>query len=263
MKGRNPYTPILKKMQVFFHTLTILLDSCIIHPMKNAIQFNARPLKSHLKRDRKRSASSTKWLQRQINDPYVAEAHRQGYRGRAAFKIIQLNDQFHFFKPGKRVVDLGCAPGGWSQVAVRMVRSTPDNPLVVGMDLLPADPIPGARLVQMDFTTETAPETLKDMLGGHPADIVMSDMAANTTGIHNIDHLRIMGLLEMAYDFAVQVLAPGGTFIAKIFQGGTENAFLARMRRDFTTVKHAKPDASRKDSSEFYVIATGFKGSHT
>ena len=224
------------------------------------MQFNSRHLKTHLKRDRKRTASSTKWLQRQLNDPYVAEAHRQGYRGRAAFKIIELNNQFHFFKPGLRVVDLGCAPGGWSQVAVKMVKSTPENPLVIGMDLLAADPIPGAKLVQMDFTADGAPELLKTMLGGHLADIVMSDMAANTTGIHNIDHLRIMNLLEMAYDFAIQVLAPGGVFIAKIFQGGTENEFLARMKRDFMTVKHAKPDASRKDSSEFYVIATGFKG---
>lgn len=225
------------------------------------MQFNSRHLKTHLKRDRKRTASSTKWLQRQLNDPYVAEAHRQGFRGRAAFKIIELNNQFHFFKPGLRVVDLGCAPGGWSQVAVKMVKSTPENPLVIGMDLLTANPIPGAKLVQMDFTTDEAPELLKTMLGGHLADIVMSDMAANTTGIHSIDHLRIMNLLEMAYDFAIQVLAPNGVFIAKIFQGGTENEFLARMKRDFKTVKHAKPDASRKDSSEFYVIATGFKGS--
>ena len=224
------------------------------------MQFNSRHLKTHLKRDRKRTASSTKWLQRQLNDPYVAEAHRQGFRGRAAFKIIELNNQFHFFKPGLRVVDLGCAPGGWSQVAVKMVKSTPENPLVIGMDLLAADPIPGAKLVQMDFTTDEAPELLKTMLGGHLADIVMSDMAANTTGIHNIDHLRIMNLLEMAYDFAIQVLAPNGVFIAKIFQGGTENEFLSRMKRDFKTVRHAKPDASRKDSSEFYVIATGFKG---
>ena len=224
------------------------------------MQFNSRPLKAHLKRDRKRSASSTKWLQRQINDPYVAEAHRQGYRGRAAFKIIELNNQFHFFKAGKRVVDLGCAPGGWSQVAVKMVKSTPENPLVIGMDLLPAEPIAGATLIQMDFTKDEAPEKLTEQLGGHLADIVMSEMAANTTGIHNIDHLRIMGLLEMAYDFAVQVLAPEGVFIAKIFQGGTEGDFLARMKRDFKSVRHAKPEASRKDSSEFYVIATGFKG---
>lgn len=222
------------------------------------MKFTARPLKAHLKKVKGRRASSTKWLQRQINDPYVSEAKRQGYRGRAAFKIIQLNDQFHFFKPGKRVVDLGCAPGGWSQVAVKAVKSTPDNPLVVGMDLLPTNPIEGAKLVQMDFTHDDAPDKLKEMLGGYLADIVMSDMASNTTGMHDIDHMRIMNLLEMAYDFAIQVLAPNGVFIAKIFQGGTENQFLARMKRHFTSVKHAKPDASRKDSSEVYVVATGF-----
>lgn len=225
------------------------------------MKFNARPLKSKLKKVRGRRASSVRWLQRQINDPYVSEAQRLGYRGRAAFKIMQLDDQFHFFKVGKRVVDLGCAPGGWSQVAVQRVKSTPENPLVVGMDLLPADPIAGANLVQMDFTLDEAPAKLEELLGGHRADIVMSDMAANTTGVHSLDHLRIMGLLEMAYDFAIKVLNPGGVFIAKIFQGGTENEFLAEMKRDFAVVKHAKPDASRKDSSEVYVVATGFKGS--
>ncbi|MBQ9089628.1 MAG: RlmE family RNA methyltransferase [Alphaproteobacteria bacterium] len=224
------------------------------------MQFNARHLKTRLKKVRGRKASSTKWLQRQINDPYVAEAHRLGYRGRAAFKIMQLDDQFHFFKSGKRVVDLGCAPGGWSQVAVERVKSTPENPLVVGMDLLEAQPIAGARLVQMDFTADEAPAKLEELLGGHKADIVMSDMAANTTGMHSIDHLRIMGLLEMAYDFACQILNPNGVFIAKIFQGGTENQFLADMKKNFATVKHAKPDASRKDSSEVYVVATGFRG---
>ena len=224
------------------------------------MQFNARPLKTRLKKVKGRRASSTKWLQRQINDPYVFEAHRLGFRGRAAFKIMQLDDQFHFFKPGKRVVDLGCAPGGWSQVAVERVKSTPENPLVVGMDLLPAQPIAGAKLVQMDFTTDEAPEKLQELLNGHTADVVMSDMAANTTGMHSIDHLRIMGLLEMAYDFACQILNPNGVFIAKIFQGGTENTFLAEMKKNFATVKHAKPDASRKDSSEVYVVATGFKG---
>lgn len=224
------------------------------------MKFTARPLKTHLKKVKGRKASSTKWLQRQVNDPYVSEAHRLGYRGRAAFKIMQLDDQFHFFKPGKRVVDLGCAPGGWSQVAVKRVQSTPENPLVVGMDLLPASPIAGAKLIQMDFTKDEAPDILKELLGGHQADIVMSDMAANTTGVHALDHLRIMNLLEMAYDFAIQVLNPGGIFIAKIFQGGTENQFLAEMKQHFKVVKHAKPDASRKDSSEVYVIATGFKG---
>lgn len=224
------------------------------------MKFTARPLKAHLKKVKGRRASSTKWLQRQINDPYVSEAQRLGYRGRAAFKIIQLDDQFHFFKPGKRVVDLGCAPGGWSQVAVKRVQSTSENPLVVGMDLLEASPIAGAKLVQMDFTLDEAPEKLKELLGGHQADIVMSDMAANTTGVHALDHLRIMNLLEMAYDFAIQVLNPGGVFIAKIFQGGTENQFLAEIKKHFKIVKHAKPDASRKDSSEVYVVAIGFKG---
>lgn len=222
------------------------------------MKFNARPLKTKLKKIKGRRASSTRWLQRQINDPYVTEAVRLGYRGRAAFKIIQLDDQFHFFKPGKRVVDLGCAPGGWSQVAVKRVGSDPENPLVVGLDLLQVEPLVGANLIQLDFTDESAPERLEALLGGHKADIVMSDMAANTTGMHDIDHLRIMALLEMAYVFAVQILNPGGVFVAKIFQGGTENEFLAEMKRDFAVVKHAKPEASRKDSSEVYVVATGF-----
>ncbi len=224
------------------------------------MKFNARPLKTHLKKVRGRKASSTKWLQRQVNDPYVSEAHRQGFRGRAAFKIMQLDDQFHFFKSGRRVVDLGCAPGGWSQIAVKRVHSTPENPLVVGLDLLPTKPISGANLIQLDFTSDEAPARLQELLGNHKADIVMSDMAPNTTGMHAIDHLRIMNLLEMAYDFAIQVLNTNGFFIAKIFQGGTENTFLARMKKDFAIVKHAKPDASRKDSSEMYVVAIGFKG---
>lgn len=224
------------------------------------MHFDNRPLKTKLHKNRRRSESSTRWLQRQMNDPYVAEAHRLGFRGRAAFKIQQLNQQFHFFKPGKRVVDLGCAPGGWTQVAVKAVHSTEANPLVVGIDLLPADPIAGAKLIQMDFTDEQAPQALQELLGGHKADIVMSDMAANTTGNHMTDHRRIMNLLKMAYAFAVQVLNHEGVFIAKIFQGGTENTFLAQMKRDFKVVKHVKPDASRKDSSEFYVVATGFKG---
>ena len=177
------------------------------------MQFNSRHLKTHLKKVKGRRASSTKWLQRQLNDPYVSEAHRLGYRGRAAFKIMQLDDQFHFFKAGKRVVDLGCAPGGWSQVAVKRVHSTAENPLVVGMDLLPAQPIEGAKLVQMDFTTDEAPAKLQELLNGHKADIVMSDMAANTTGMHSIDHLRIMGLLEMAYDFAPSIGCAGNKSI--------------------------------------------------
>ncbi len=223
------------------------------------MKFTARPLKTHLKTAKGRRSSSIKWLQRQLNDPYVSEAHKQGYRGRAAFKILQLNEQFHFFKAGKRVVDLGCAPGGWSQVAVKMTRSSENDPHVVGMDLLPTAPLPGALFVQMDFTQEGAPEKLQSLLGGHKADIVLSDMAPNTTGMHDLDHMRIMRLLEAAYDFATQILAPGGVFIAKIFQGGTENTFLAEMKRSFSVVRHAKPDASRKDSSEMYVVAIGFK----
>lgn len=226
------------------------------------MQFNNRPLKQKLKTAGKRSASSQKWLQRQINDPYVRAAQEQGLRGRAAFKIEQLNQKFHFFKPGKRVVDLGCAPGGWTQVAVRLVKSTPENPLVVGMDLLPAAPISGAKMIQMDFTDDKAPDILWEMMGKNKADVVMSDMAANTTGNHSLDHLRIMNLVKMAYDFALKVLNPNGVFIAKVFQGGTESKFLLQMKKDFAVVKHAKPDASRKDSSEFYVIAQGFKGNN-
>ncbi|MDR2902395.1 MAG: RlmE family RNA methyltransferase [Lactobacillales bacterium] len=224
------------------------------------MKFVSRPLKTRLKKVKGRRASSTKWLQRQVNDPYVSEAKKRGYRGRAAFKLIQMDDQFHFLKPGKRVVDLGCAPGGWSQVAVERVKSTANAPLVVGLDLLEVDPVEGANLIQMDFTKDEAPLKLLQMLDGKKADVVLSDMAANTTGMHHLDHLRIMNLLELAYDFALQVLSPGGVFVAKIFQGGTENTFLAEMKKDFKSVKHVKPEASRKDSSEVYVVATGYTG---
>ena len=224
------------------------------------MQFNDRPLKEHLRRGGRWSKSSAKWLQRQLNDPYVAEAKAQGFRGRAAFKIQQMNQQFHFFKKGARVVDLGCAPGGWTQVAVKAVHSLREKPLVIGLDLLPADPIEGALLLQRDFRNPEVSKELIDLLGGQKADVVMSDMAANTTGNHMVDHLRIIGLVETAYDFAVKVLAEGGTFVAKIFQGGTEKNLLTKMKQDFKQVKHVKPDASRKDSSEFYVVATGFKG---
>ena len=223
------------------------------------MNFNERHLKQNLRRGGHWSKSSAQWLQRQLNDPYVSEAKAQGFRGRAAFKIQQMNQQFHFFKKGARVVDLGCAPGGWSQVAVKAVHSTNEKPLVIGLDLLPTDPIEGALLLQRDFRKSEVAQELIDLLGGQKADVVMSDMAANTTGNHMVDHLRIMGLVETAYDFAVKVLAENGTFIAKIFQGGTEKNLLDQMKRNFKTVKHVKPDASRKDSSEFYVIATGFK----
>ena len=223
------------------------------------MQFNDRPLKTNLRRGVKRTKSSAQWLQRQLNDPYVSEAKTQGFRGRAAFKIQQMDQQFHFFKPGVRVVDLGCAPGGWTQVAAKAVHSQPQNPLVIGLDLLPTDPIEGALLLQRDFRDPAVASELIDLLGGQKANVVMSDMAANTTGNHMVDHLRIIGLVENAYHFAVQVLAPGGTFIAKIFQGGTEANLLNEMKRYFRAVKHVKPDASRKDSCEFYVVATGFK----
>ncbi|MBR6232064.1 MAG: RlmE family RNA methyltransferase [Alphaproteobacteria bacterium] len=224
------------------------------------MQFNERHLKTNLRRGGRWSKSSAKWLQRQLNDPYVSEAKAQGFRGRAAFKIEQMNQQFHFFKKGSRVVDLGCAPGGWTQVAVKAVHSSPENPLVIGLDLLPTDPVDGAILLQRDFREPAVAKELIDLLGGQKADVVMSDMAANTTGNHMVDHLRIMGLVETAYDFAIKVLNNGGTFVAKIFQGGTEKNLLNKMKSDFLTVKHVKPEASRKDSSEFYVVASGFKG---
>ena len=217
-------------------------------------------LKQHVKTAKKRSQASTQWLQRQLNDPYVAMAKREGYRARSAFKLIELDDKFHFLKQGKRVVDLGAAPGGWTQIAVERVKSSAENPLVVGLDLLEMAPIAGAKTTQLDFLDDKAPDVLKEMLGGHKADVVLSDMAPNMTGMKDIDHLRIMGLLETAYAFACEVLNEGGTFVAKIFQGGTEQNLLSEMKRRFDSVKHAKPPASRKESSEFYVVATGFKG---
>jgi 23S rRNA (uridine2552-2'-O)-methyltransferase len=208
----------------------------------------------------KRSNSSARWLERQLNDPYVAEAQKRGYRSRAAFKILQLDEKFHLFAPGRRIVDLGAAPGGWTQMAVDAVRSQQaGGGQVVGLDILPMDPIPGATIMQADFLEEGAAEQLKEALGG-PADVVLSDMAAPTTGHTQTDHLRIMALAEAAYDFAEEVLKPGGAFVAKLFQGGAERSLLDRLKRDFTTVRHAKPPASRADSSETYVVATGFRG---
>lgn len=221
---------------------------------------SAHMLKTYVKTAKKRSSASTQWLQRQLNDPYVALAKQEGYRARSAFKLIELDDKFHFLAAGKRVVDLGAAPGGWTQIAVQRVRSSPENPLVVGLDLLEMSPIAGAKTTQLDFLDDSAPDVLKKMLDGHKADVVLSDMAPNTTGMKDIDHLRIMGLLETAYAFACEILNDDGVFVAKIFQGGTEQNLLNEMKRNFKTVKHAKPPASRKESSEFYVVATGFKG---
>ncbi len=209
---------------------------------------------------RGRKPSSTRWLQRQLNDPYVHEAKRLGYRSRAAFKLVQLDDRFRFLRPGARVVDLGAAPGGWTQVAVERVRSeAPDGGKVVGLDVLEWAPMAGATTLQADFLDPAAPDMLKQALGGQ-ADVVLSDMAAPTTGHAATDHMRIMALVEAALLFASEVLAPGGTFVAKVFQGGTEASLLAEMKRMFATVRHAKPPASRAESAETYVVATGFRG---
>ncbi|TSJ63056.1 RlmE family RNA methyltransferase [Starkeya sp. 3C] len=219
----------------------------------------ARPLKVRLKKARSLSSSSQKWLQRQLNDPYVARAKREGWRSRAAFKLIEIDEKAKILKPGLRVVDLGAAPGGWSQVAAQKVKVEDGRGKIVAIDLLEIDPIAGVDFAQMDFLKDDAPEKLMAMLGGE-ADLVMSDMAANTTGHRATDHLRIVGLVELAIDFARQVLAPGGAFIAKVFQGGTESTLLADLKRDFATVRHIKPQASRADSAELYVVATGFRG---
>ncbi|HEY8382431.1 MAG TPA: RlmE family RNA methyltransferase [Microvirga sp.] len=218
-----------------------------------------RNLKQRLKTARKRTLSSQKWLERQLNDPYVARAKREGYRSRAAFKLLEIDEKYNLLKPGQRVVDLGAAPGGWSQIAARKVGSANGRGRVVGIDLLPIDTMPGVDFIELDFLDETAPGKLIEMLGG-PADVVMSDMAANTTGHKKTDHLRIMGLAEAAIYFAREILAPGGAFIAKVFQGGTETQLLADLKRDFAVVRHVKPAASRADSSELYVLATGFRG---
>lgn len=208
-----------------------------------------------LRTGRGRTASSTRWLQRQLNDPYVKKAKEDGYRSRAAYKLIELDDKFSLLKGMTRVVDLGIAPGGWSQV----VRLRKPRTAIVGIDLLSTDPIPGVTILHMDFMADEAPAALLQALGGAP-DLIMSDMAANTVGHKQTDHLRTMGLVECAADFAIAHLAPGGTFLAKVLAGGTDQGLLTLLKRHFATVKHAKPPASRKDSSEWYVIAQGFKG---
>jgi 23S rRNA (uridine2552-2'-O)-methyltransferase len=208
-----------------------------------------------------RSLSSRRWLERQLNDPYVARAKREGYRSRAAYKLAEIDDKHRIFKPGLRVLDLGAAPGGWSQVAAKRVGAGQGRGRVVAIDLLAMPAIPGVEFVQLDFLDATAPERLKALLGG-PADVVLSDMAANATGHRATDHLKIMALVEAAAEFAREVLAPGGAFLAKVIQGGTEAALLADLKRDFSSVKHVKPAASRADSAELYVLATGFRAGH-
>jgi 23S rRNA (uridine2552-2'-O)-methyltransferase len=213
-----------------------------------------RELKVRVK-DKRKSPSSKLWLERQLNDPYVARAKREGFRSRAAFKLIEIDDKHYVLKPGARVVDLGAAPGGWSQVAVKRIG---ERGRVVAIDVLDIDEIAGVEFAQIDFLDPVAPEKLKMMLGG-PADVVLSDMAANATGHRPTDHLKIMALVEAAADFAGEVLKDGGAFLAKVIQGGTEAALLAALKRDFATVKHVKPAASRSDSAELYVLATGFR----
>jgi 23S rRNA (uridine2552-2'-O)-methyltransferase len=206
-----------------------------------------------------RSPSSKLWLERQLNDPYVARAKREGFRARAAFKLIEIDDRHRLLKPGARVVDLGAAPGSWSQVAARRVGAAQRRGRVLAVDLLDMNPIAGVEFVRLDFLDARAADTIKSLLAG-PADVVLSDMAANATGHRKTDHLKIMALAEAAADFARQALAPGGTFLCKVLQGGTEGTLLAALKRDFARVKHLKPAASRSDSAELYLLATGFRG---
>jgi 23S rRNA (uridine2552-2'-O)-methyltransferase len=211
-----------------------------------------------LKDQKTRSLSSRIWLERQISDPYVARAKRDGFRSRAAYKLAEIDDKFHVFKEAARVVDLGAAPGGWSEIAVRRIGA---KGRVIALDILDLKPIPGVEFLKLDFLDESAPERLKALLGGK-ADVVLSDMAANATGHRKTDHLRIMALAEAAVQFARDVLAEGGAFLCKVLQGGTETVLLAELKCDFENVKHVKPPASRSDSAELYLLARGFRG-HT
>jgi 23S rRNA (uridine2552-2'-O)-methyltransferase len=219
---------------------------------------NPRQKKVRVRGGKNRSVSSRQWLQRQLNDPYVARAKREGMRSRAAYKLMEIDDKARFLRKGARVVDLGAAPGGWSQIAAQRVSAT-EQGRVIAIDILAMEPVPGVDFIALDFLDRTAPDKLKDMIGG-PADVVLSDMAANATGHARTDHLKIMALVEAAAEFAREVLAPGGTFLAKVLQGGTEAALLASLKRDYKSVKHVKPPASRTDSAELYLLATGFRG---
>ena len=221
-------------------------------------RFGGRGKAVRVKTARGRKIGSTLWLERQLNDPYVQEAKRRGYRSRAAFKLLELDQQLGLLKPASRVVDLGAAPGGWTQVAVERVKPEQGG-RVIGIDILPMDEIAGAQLLLGDFLAADAPDRLKAALGG-AADLVLSDMVAPASGHTATDHLRIMALAEAAHDFAREVLAPGGAFVAKVLQGGTERALLERLKQDFAKVRHVKPPASRSDSAEMYVVATGFRG---
>jgi 23S rRNA (uridine2552-2'-O)-methyltransferase len=217
-----------------------------------------RELKVRLRTGKGRSLAQRLWLERQLNDPYVARARREGLRSRAAYKLIEIDDKHRFLKAGGRVVDLGAAPGGWSQVAAQRVGADTGRGRVVAIDILEMQHIAGVEVLQLDFLDADAPKRLEETLGG-PADVVLSDMAANATGHRKTDHLKIMALAEAAAMFAREVLEPGGTFLCKVLQGGTEGALLADLKRDFATVRHVKPAASRADSAELYVLATGFR----
>jgi len=217
-----------------------------------------RGLVVRVKTAKSRDLASTLWLERQLNDPYVQEARKLGYRSRAAFKLAQLDDKCRLLKPGMRVVDLGAAPGGWTQIAVERTKALTSKAKIVALDILPMDPVPPAIVLHLDFTKDSAPDALKTALDGE-ADLVLSDMAAPTTGHRETDHIRIIALADMAYEFAAEVLAPGGAFVAKVFQGGSERDLLARLKQDFATIRHVKPPASRAESAEVYVVAQGFR----
>lgn len=217
-------------------------------------------LKVRVKTAKRRKASSTAWLERQLNDPYVAKAKAEGYRARSAYKLIEIDDRYHLLRPGDRVVDLGAAPGGWSEVAAHRVRSTVADPRVVAVDYLEIAPLPGVVVLQKDFLDEDAPDAIRAALGGHQADVVLSDMAAPTTGHRQTDHIRTMALGEAAADFARSVLRPGGHFVTKVFQGGAGSDLLTVLKRDFASVHHVKPPASRAGSVELYLVAKGFRG---
>ena len=218
-----------------------------------------RDLKVRLKTGKGRKTSSRRWLERQLNDPYVAEAKRQGYRSRSAFKLAEMDDKYRFLKPGAAVVDLGAAPGGWSQVAAERVRAAQGQGVVVAIDMHGIEPIGGVTILHQDFYDDDAPDALREALGGKGADAVLSDMAAHATGHRQTDHFQVMGLAEAALAFARQVLKPGGTFIAKMQRGGTEAQLLAELKRDFANVRHVKPKASREGSAELYVVAMGYR----
>jgi 23S rRNA (uridine2552-2'-O)-methyltransferase len=218
-----------------------------------------RGLRERVKTARKRKVSSQRWLERQLNDPYVARSKQEGYRSRAAYKLIEIDDRFKLLSKGQRIVDLGAAPGGWSQVAAARTGSTDADPRVVGIDYLGMDPLPGVKILMKDFLDSDAPDALREALGGE-ADLVLSDMAAPTTGHKPTDHLRIIALCEVAAEFAREILKPGGAFLAKVFKGGTEHTLLADLKRDFAKVQHVKPPASRPDSPETYLLATHFRG---